>query len=65
LERDGFIISITGKGSFVEGKNIDFIKEENLRNIESLMQKIIELSNSCGLNLDELIEMLTLIYEEK
>lgn len=65
LERDGFITSITGKGSFVEGKNLDFVKEEHYRNIESLMQKITELSNLCGIGLDELIEMLTLIYEEK
>lgn len=65
LERDGFITSFTGKGSYVEGKNLDFIKEEHLRNIESLMQKVTELSSLCGLNLEELIEMLTLIYEEK
>jgi len=65
LEREGFITSITGKGSFVEGQNIDFIKEEHLRHIEELMQKIAELSGLCGLKLDDLIEMLTLIYEEK
>lgn len=28
LERDGFIVSITGKGSFVAHKNLDFVKEE-------------------------------------
>lgn len=63
LEREGFIVSVTGKGSFVAGKNVEFIKEEQLRNIENLMQKIAESANTCGLELDELIEMLTLIYK--
>jgi GntR family transcriptional regulator len=65
LERDGFITSITGKGSFVASKNIDFIKEEYLRKIEMLMQEIVQLSSSCSLELEELIEMLSLIYREE
>ena len=36
LERDGFIVSITGKGSFVNGKNLDIMREEYLKNIEKL-----------------------------
>ncbi|OPJ57722.1 HTH-type transcriptional repressor YtrA [Clostridium oryzae] len=63
LEREGFITSITGKGSFVANKSIDFIKEEQLRNIEGYMQKIVESAGTCGLSLNELIEMLTLIYK--
>lgn len=63
LEREGFIVSFTGKGSFVASKNIDFIKEEQLRNIEVLMQKIVETANTCGLTLEELKQMLELIYK--
>ena len=64
LERRGFIVSITGKGSFVAIKNIDFIREEHLRNIENHMQSISESANICGISIEELIEMLTLIYKE-
>lgn len=64
LERDGFITSITGKGSFVSGKNTEFIREENLRKIEEHMQRIIELSKGCNLSLQDLIEMISIIYEE-
>ena len=64
LERDGFITSITGKGSFVLGKNTEFIREENLRKIEEHMQSIIELSKGCNLSLQDLIEMISIIYEE-
>ncbi len=63
LEREGFITSMTGKGSFVASKNINLIKEENLRKIESNMAQIVETANICGLELAELIEMLTIIYE--
>lgn len=65
LERDGFIVSITGKGSFVADKNTELIKEQQLRIIESQMQEIIKSAVLCGLTLPDLIDMLTLIYEEE
>lgn len=65
LERDGFIVSITGKGSFVADKNTELIKEQQLRTIESQMQEIIKFAMLCGLTLPDLIDMLTLIYEEE
>ncbi len=63
LEREGFIVSLTGKGSFVASKNIDLIREQQLKEIENYMQEIISLANNCGIGLDELTEMMTLIYE--
>ncbi|HOA19201.1 MAG TPA: GntR family transcriptional regulator [Sedimentibacter sp.] len=63
LEREGFIVSFTGKGSFVAGKNIELIKEQHLKEIENHMQEILKLSKECGLKLDEMIEMMTLLYE--
>ena len=63
LEKDGFITSVPGKGSFVASKNIDFIKEEQLRKIEAHMQSIIKSANICGLTLDDLTKMLELIYK--
>lgn len=62
LEKDGFIVSVPGKGSFVAGKNLDFVREEQLRRIEERMQEIVELSVGCSLTLDELKDMLELIY---
>ncbi|MGL5316437.1 MAG: GntR family transcriptional regulator [Peptostreptococcaceae bacterium] len=64
LEKGGFIVSITGKGSFVGAQNVEFLKEEQLRTIEEHMQKICEASKVCGMNLEELVEMLTLVYKE-
>ena len=63
LERDGFIVSIPGKGSYVAGKNLEFVREEQLRRIEERMQEIVELSVGCNLGLQELQDMLELIYQ--
>lgn len=63
LERDGFIESITGKGSFVSGKNAEFMKEEHLRRVEEHLLKAVETANMTGIALEELIEILTLVYK--
>lgn len=65
LERDGFIESVTGKGSFVANKNTQFIREEHLRMVEQHLQKAIEVANMSALTLDELIETLTMLYKEE
>ncbi len=64
LERDGFIASVPGKGSFVSGRNLDFIREEQLRQIEGHLQEAADRARMCGLSLRELTEMLTIIYGE-
>lgn len=63
LERDGFIEVVQGKGSFVSSRNIEFIKEEQLRNTERYLQKAVEIARGADISLEELIEILTLVYE--
>ena len=62
-EREGFIVSMTGKGSFVAGRDLEFVREEQLRQIEEHMAAIAELAASCKLSFDELVEMLRLMFE--
>ena len=63
LEREGFIVSVPGKGSFISGANAALIREDQLRQIEQDMQRITEKAALCGLTLAELTEMLSLIYK--
>ena len=63
LERDGFIVSYPGKGSFVAGRNLEFIREEHLRQIDDLLGRARALAAQCGLSDDELAEMLRLTCE--
>ena len=62
LEREGFIISITGKGSFVAEKNLDFVREAELKKMEEYIQKAVESAKISEISLEELIETLTIVY---
>ena len=63
LEREGFIHSVTGKGSFVSAQNTALIKEQKLREIESHMQAIVDIAAMCDLPYEELEKLLRLFYQ--
>lgn len=65
LERDGFIETATGRGSFVAGKNLEFIHEEQLRRAEEYLLKSVDIAKSSGITLEELIDILNTLYEEE
>ena len=61
LERDGFIESYTGKGSFVKAQNLELLREEQIKTIEALLIEAGERANKIGLTMDELHELLDLV----
>lgn len=65
LQRDGFIQTIAGKGTFVAAQNMDFIREENLRMIEAKLQEAADIARIHDISLSELIQSLTLFYNEE
>ena len=64
LERDGFIESYTGRGSFVKAQNSELLKEHNLCKIEELLNEVAGLAGMCGVSSDELCYMIKLIMED-
>ena len=64
LERDGFIETVPGKGCFVSEKNTEFLREEQLRQVEGFLQQAADAARRCGLCLNELREMLEILYHE-
>ena len=64
LERDGFIETYTGKGSFVKAQNAELLKEENLRQAEELLQKAVQKAKMSGITFEELSDILKMLYEE-
>ena len=64
LERDGFIETITGKGSFVGKMNVELIREEHLKEVEAGLTHAVEHGKLSNLPLSELINILTLLYED-
>lgn len=65
LERDGFIYTVIGKGSFVAEKNMEFVREEQLRIVEEHLGKAVAGAKAGGIGIDEIIEIIRLIYEEE
>ncbi len=64
LERDGFITTIVGKGSFVSETNTELVKEERLRRLEEYLQKAADCAKMSGIKLEELYEIMEMIYKE-
>lgn len=64
LEREGFIYTLPAKGCFVARKNVELLREENLKQIEAYMQKITQLAAACKLSKEELLDLFRFILEE-
>ena len=64
LERDGFIQTVAGKGSFVAQQNLELARESNLREIEQHLQAALELARQIALPTEELHNILTVLSEE-
>ncbi|MCI8360418.1 MAG: GntR family transcriptional regulator [Clostridiales bacterium] len=65
LEKEGFIYTVAGKGCFVAPKNVELLREENLKKIEKYLQEIARLAASCNLSRQELADMLYILGEEE
>lgn len=64
LERDGYIESVQGKGSFVTEKNRELMREEQFTKVEEYLQKAVETARLSRITLEELTEVLRALYED-
>lgn len=65
LEKDGFLYTIQGKGCYVAPKNLELIREENLKKIEDLIDQMVQLAALCHLSREEILEMVQFSLEEE
>lgn len=65
LEVEGFINSVPGKGSYVAGQNIELLKEARIKELEEKLSEAVLMARSIGLSIEEIKEMLILLYEEE
>ena len=63
LEREGFIYTIQAKGCYVAPKNVELLREENLKRIEGHIEEIVRLSAACNLAKSDIKEMLDFAFE--
>lgn len=64
LQRDGFIETTVGRGSFVAARNKEFIQEEQQKKIEEHLLIAAETARVNGIKLEKLVELLKLFYME-
>lgn len=65
LEREGFLHSVVGKGTFVAHTNLHKLQERHLREMESQLQIVVRLAKISGISFADLTEMLALQYKEE
>lgn len=64
LQSQGFIETTAGKGCYVSAQNQDFYLEEQQKKIEERLSEAIEIARSSGINLEKLIGLLSVLYQE-
>ena len=65
LQRDGFIETTVGRGSFVSAQNKDFYQEEQQRRAEKHLQRAADIGRTSNISLEKLAELLSLFYMEE
>lgn len=65
LEREGFIETVAGKGSFVTAQNKELLRERKLRVIEEKLIRVVEESRLLGIGENEVQAMLSILYREE
>ena len=64
LERDGFIITVAGKGSYVAENNSAVLKEEKMKQLEENVRRLIEEAYNSGISKEEVKEIFDICLEE-
>lgn len=65
LEKDGFITTVVGKGSFVKAADTRLVREEKLKQIEELLSKAISTAQQSGISREEIEEIIEILYQEE
>lgn len=65
LEKEQLIDTVVGKGSYVSGANKNFIREQRMKRLEEKMLEIIRESKELNMSRQDVIDHLTLLYEEE
>ncbi len=64
LQRDGFIETTVGRGSFVSARNKEFYQEEQQHIAEEHLQAAANIGRVSNIPLSKLMELLTMFYME-
>ncbi len=63
LEREGYIMSVPGKGSFAAEINRELLREEQYKRLEEHLNEAVDAARTAGISLGEMKELLETLYE--
>ncbi len=64
LEREGFIDTVGGKGTFVSAQNPAFLREKRMKAVEEKLAEAVREARLMGLDPAQLVEMVHLLYAD-
>lgn len=64
LEKEGFILTVHGKGSFVTCANQELMLEEKRKEVEADLEMAIRKGRSCGMSNQEITELFQIVLED-
>ena len=64
LQRDGFIETEIGRGTYVLARNKEFYKEQQQKKMEEYLQLAIEVAKENAMPLEKITEILKILYLE-
>lgn len=65
LEKDGFLYTLPGKGCYVAARNVELLREENLKKIEAHLEEIVRLAAACNISKEDILEMVNFSLEDQ
>ena len=65
LEREGFLLTVPGKGSFVAPRNLELVREDTLRRVEDCLGQAVAAAKTGGVTLEEMTETLNILFGEE
>ena len=65
LEAEGFVCTVAGKGCFVAEKNMELVREHQLKTLEAQLSAAVKTARGCGVTTEELLNMLHILLEEE
>lgn len=65
LEREGFINTVGGKGTFVAAQNLEFLREKKMKMVEEKLAQAVDEARVLGIDLKDLNQMLQLLFNEE
>ncbi|MCB2341098.1 GntR family transcriptional regulator [Clostridium estertheticum] len=64
LEKEGFIVSLTGKGSFVSGQNKELLRTKKMKILEEKLKEVLKESKILNLSMEEIIDIMRNLKED-